>query len=51
MIRKSMLVISALIVCWASPKVFPMGVAIIFSASICGLAGYVAAKIDEDALL
>ena len=51
MIRKTVLVISALAICWASPKVFPMGTAIIFSASMCGLAGYIAAKIDEDNLL
>ena len=50
-IKKTVLVISALAVCWTSPKVFPIEFAIIFSASICGLAGYIATKIDEDNLL
>ena len=49
--KKTVLVISALAICWASPKVFPIGMAIVFSASICGLAGYIAVKIDEDNLL
>ena len=51
MIKKALLVIGALAVCWTSPKVFPLGVAMIFSATVCGLAGYTAAKIDEDNLL
>ena len=50
-IKKTILVIGALAVCWTSSKVFSLGAAIIFSASICGLAGYVAVKIDENSFL